>query len=47
MIRHFAKDDLEKIKLEEFSTPEATDDRHNYANRPRRNILEVLQVSVS
>lgn len=43
MIRHFAEDDLEKIKLEEFSTPEATDDRHNYANRPRRTLLEVLQ----
>uniref|UniRef100_A0A1Y1KHU1 NADPH-dependent diflavin oxidoreductase 1 n=3 Tax=Photinus pyralis TaxID=7054 RepID=A0A1Y1KHU1_PHOPY len=35
--------DLEKEKLEEFISAEGQDDLYNYCNRPRRNIVEVLQ----
>nr|XP_039265010.1 NADPH-dependent diflavin oxidoreductase 1-like isoform X1 [Styela clava] len=43
MLKHFASDELENEKLVEFSTPEGTDERYSYANRPRRNILEVFE----
>lgn len=43
MLQHFSHDELEKEKLNEFSTPEGTDERYSYANRPRRTILEVFQ----
>lgn len=36
-------DEMEKEKLLEFSSPEGQDDLFTYANRPRRNILEVLR----
>ncbi|XP_054735753.1 NADPH-dependent diflavin oxidoreductase 1 isoform X2 [Anastrepha obliqua] len=37
------EDELEKEKLEEFTSIEGLDDLINYVNRPRRTILEVLQ----
>lgn len=36
------KNELEKEKLMEFSSPSGQDDLFSYANRPRRTILEVL-----
>lgn len=36
-------DELEREKLLELSTPEGQEDLFTYANRPRRNILEVLR----
>ncbi|KAG8901677.1 NAPDH-dependent diflavin reductase, partial [Tulasnella sp. 403] len=41
-IRHFASDEREKEKLEEFCSKEGQEDLHSYATRPRRTILEVL-----
>lgn len=35
--------DLEKEKCIEFTTAEGQDDLYSYTNRPRRNIVEVLQ----
>ncbi|GAB0087650.1 NADPH-dependent diflavin oxidoreductase 1 [Sergentomyia squamirostris] len=35
--------DLEREKLVEFSSPAGQEDLFSYANRPRRNIIEVLQ----
>ncbi|KAK5644412.1 hypothetical protein RI129_005712 [Pyrocoelia pectoralis] len=35
--------ELEKEKLEEFISAEGQNDLYNYCNRPRRNIVEVLQ----
>lgn len=35
--------DLEKEKCLEFTTAEGQDDLYSYTNRPRRNIVEVLQ----
>ncbi|KAG8937763.1 NAPDH-dependent diflavin reductase, partial [Tulasnella sp. 419] len=42
IIRHFATDEREKEKLEEFCTPEGQDELFAYCNRPRRTITEVL-----
>lgn len=39
----FADNELEKEKLTEFCTPEGQEDLFSYCNRPKRNILEVLQ----
>lgn len=36
-------DELEREKLLELSSPEGQEDLFTYANRPRRNILEVLR----
>ncbi|KAL8625897.1 hypothetical protein ACOMHN_012489 [Nucella lapillus] len=43
MLAHFAEDELEREKLQEFCTPEGQDDLFSYCNRVRRTILEVLQ----
>ncbi|KAG7890097.1 hypothetical protein KL925_002904 [Ogataea polymorpha] len=40
---HFASDQMEQDKLREFSKPNASEQLYDYANRPRRSILEVLQ----
>ncbi|ODV86556.1 hypothetical protein CANARDRAFT_7025 [[Candida] arabinofermentans NRRL YB-2248] len=40
---HFAKDELERDKLKELSTIEESEQLYDYANRPRRSILEVIQ----
>lgn len=34
--------ELEKEKLKEFTTPSGQEELYNYVNRPRRNIVEVL-----
>lgn len=36
------ENELEKEKLNEFTTPNGQEELYNYVNRPRRNILEVL-----
>lgn len=38
----FATNELEREKLLEFSSAAGQDDLHNYCNRPRRTVLEVL-----
>ncbi|XP_076822660.1 NADPH-dependent diflavin oxidoreductase 1-like isoform X1 [Clavelina lepadiformis] len=43
LLAHVSSDELEKEKLTEFGSPEGTEERYDYANRPRRTILEVLQ----
>ncbi|KAG7824482.1 hypothetical protein KL909_001704 [Ogataea angusta] len=40
---HFASDQMEQDKLREFSQPNGIEQLYDYANRPRRSILEVLQ----
>eukprot|EP00043_Microstomoeca_roanoka_P015697 m.157588 g.157588 ORF g.157588 m.157588 type:complete len:366 (-) comp16311_c3_seq1:4069-5166(-) len=39
----FAEDDLEKEKLQEFTTPEGQELRYDYCNRMRRTAVEVMQ----
>merc|ERR1719489_66482 len=39
----FSNDENEAYKLRELGSMEGTDDRYEYVNRPRRNILEVMQ----
>ncbi|VEU22280.1 DEKNAAC103279 [Brettanomyces naardenensis] len=41
--RHFAGDEREKEKLDEFTSLEESQELYDYANRPRRSILEVIQ----
>ncbi|KAG8972202.1 NAPDH-dependent diflavin reductase [Tulasnella sp. 425] len=41
-VQHFASDEREKEKLNDFCTKEGLDDLHSYTTRPRRTILEVL-----
>ncbi len=41
LLSHFADDDLESEKLTEFFSAEGQQERFDYCNRPRRNILEV------
>ncbi|XP_002128053.2 NADPH-dependent diflavin oxidoreductase 1 [Ciona intestinalis] len=43
LLSHISCDEMEKEKLIELGSPEGTDERYSYANRPRRTILEVLQ----
>ncbi|GFQ75650.1 NADPH-dependent diflavin oxidoreductase 1 [Trichonephila clavata] len=43
IFRHFSQDELEKEKLEEFTTAAGQEELYDYCNRPRRNILEVLK----
>ena len=38
----YSKHDLEKERLEEFCASDGTDDRWDYANRPRRSLAESL-----
>lgn len=40
---HFASDDREKDKLKEFTSLKEAQQLYDYANRPRRSILEVIQ----
>lgn len=42
MLAHFTDSELEKEKLQEFTTPEGQEELYSYCNRPRRTILEVL-----
>uniref|UniRef100_A0A060T714 NADPH-dependent diflavin oxidoreductase 1 n=1 Tax=Blastobotrys adeninivorans TaxID=409370 RepID=A0A060T714_BLAAD len=39
---HFASDERERERLQEFSTLEGLEDLFDYANRPRRSILETV-----
>lgn len=43
VLSNFTTSYLEKEKLIEFSTPEGQEELNNYANHPRRTVLEVLQ----
>ncbi|GFT20663.1 NADPH-dependent diflavin oxidoreductase 1 [Nephila pilipes] len=43
IFQHFSQDELEKEKLEEFTTAAGQEELYDYCNRPRRNILEVLK----
>ncbi|GAB1606870.1 NADPH-dependent diflavin oxidoreductase 1 isoform X1 [Argonauta hians] len=43
LMASFSDDELEKEKLEEFTTAEGQADRFDYCNRVRRTTLEVLQ----
>ncbi|ONH69628.1 NADPH-dependent diflavin oxidoreductase 1 [Cyberlindnera fabianii] len=43
LLRHFASDEREKEKLAEFASFKDPEELYNYANRPRRSILEVIQ----
>jgi sulfite reductase alpha subunit-like flavoprotein len=43
LLQHFASDDREREKLQEFSSYKDPEELYNYANRPRRSILEVIQ----
>ena len=38
----YSNHDLEKERLEEFCASDGTDDRWDYANRPRRSLAESL-----
>ncbi|KAL2887876.1 NADPH-dependent diflavin oxidoreductase 1 [Ceratocystis lukuohia] len=42
-LSYFAADEDQKIRLFEFSQSQFTDEYYDYASRPRRSILEVLQ----
>uniref|UniRef100_J3SC79 NADPH-dependent diflavin oxidoreductase 1 n=1 Tax=Crotalus adamanteus TaxID=8729 RepID=J3SC79_CROAD len=39
---HFSPNELERSKLQEFSSAQGQEELHAYCNRPRRTILEVL-----
>ncbi|XP_076345848.1 NADPH-dependent diflavin oxidoreductase 1-like [Tachypleus tridentatus] len=43
LLWHFSQDDLEREKLQEFTTAEGQEELYSYCNRPRRTVLEVLQ----
>ena len=43
LLSHFSKDPTEKEKFIEFTTAEGQQDLYEYCNRPRRNMLEVLE----
>lgn len=42
-LRHFAKDDLHRKRLEELASPEGTDDFTQYIHREKRTLLMVLR----
>lgn len=42
-IAHFTNDDMQKERALEFTDPQYLDEYFDYATRPRRSILEVLQ----
>ncbi|KAF8890717.1 riboflavin synthase domain-like protein [Infundibulicybe gibba] len=41
-LRYFDEDELEAERLDEFLSPEGSDELHSYVTRPRRTIYEVL-----
>ncbi|XP_032088836.1 NADPH-dependent diflavin oxidoreductase 1 isoform X1 [Thamnophis elegans] len=41
-LSHFSPNDLERSKLQEFSSAQGQEERYAYCNRPRRTTLEVL-----
>jgi len=43
LLWHFASDEREREKLQEFSSYKDPEELYNYANRPRRSILETIQ----
>ncbi|XP_014675803.1 PREDICTED: NADPH-dependent diflavin oxidoreductase 1-like [Priapulus caudatus] len=43
LLSHFASDELEKEKFQEFASSEGQQELYAYCNRPRRSIVEVLQ----
>ncbi|RDX49050.1 riboflavin synthase domain-like protein [Lentinus brumalis] len=43
LLKHFAQDDMEREKLEEFLTEEGADELYDYCQKPRRTIREVLE----
>ncbi|CCH45991.1 NADPH-dependent diflavin oxidoreductase 1 [Wickerhamomyces ciferrii] len=43
LLYHFASDEREREKLKEFSSYKDPEELYNYANRPRRSILETIQ----
>ncbi|KAH9856143.1 riboflavin synthase domain-like protein [Lenzites betulinus] len=43
VLKHFAQDELEREKLEEFLSEEGADEMYEYCQRPRRTIREVLE----
>ncbi|KAF2638590.1 sulfite reductase flavo protein alpha-component [Massarina eburnea CBS 473.64] len=43
LLAHFTTDETQRERLLEFTNPEYIDEYFNYATRPRRSILEVLQ----
>lgn len=43
LMSQFADNELEKEKLSEFCTPEGQEELFSYCNRPKKNILEVLE----
>lgn len=44
-LSHFSPNDLERSKLQEFSSAQGQEERYAYCNRPRRTSLEVGQAS--
>ena len=44
-IAHFTEDEMQKERALEFTDPQYLDEYFDYATRPRRSILEVLQES--
>lgn len=42
----FATNELEREKLVEFTTPEGQEELYSYCNRPRRNIIEVSEITI-
>ncbi|XP_044295984.1 NADPH-dependent diflavin oxidoreductase 1 isoform X2 [Varanus komodoensis] len=42
LLSYFSPNELEREKLQEFSSAEGQEDLHAYCNRPRRTLLEVL-----
>ncbi|TBU41104.1 riboflavin synthase domain-like protein [Dichomitus squalens] len=42
LLKHFAQDDMEREKLEEFLSEEGADDLYEYCQKPHRRIHEVL-----
>ena len=43
LLSYFTTSELESEKLKEFSSAEGQQDLYSYCNRPKRNVLEVLQ----
>nr|XP_033817301.1 NADPH-dependent diflavin oxidoreductase 1 isoform X2 [Geotrypetes seraphini]XP_033817302.1 NADPH-dependent diflavin oxidoreductase 1 isoform X2 [Geotrypetes seraphini] len=42
LLSHFSSDELEREKLQEFSSAQGQEELYSYCNRPRRTTLEVL-----
>ncbi|KAI0709189.1 riboflavin synthase domain-like protein [Earliella scabrosa] len=43
LLKHFAHDDMEREKLEEFLSEEGADELYDYCQKPRRTIREVME----